>query len=146
MLKQKNIILNTHIKINNNFCGTVVELDKGHSKIEFEPVEIMRSDEFGSVHSGFIFNSASFAAVACINEPNVVINSCSCVFFSSIRIGEIISFIAKDNTKEGKKRNVKVIGSLMELKIFEADFNIIITDNNNIKLDILNNIKEYDKK
>jgi len=41
----------------------------------------MAVDQMGLVHGGFTFGAADFAAMAAVNDPNVVLVSSECRFF-----------------------------------------------------------------
>ena len=142
LISKEQISLNTHMKINNNFSGEVVEISPGHAKVVLDTIEVMRADEVGLVHGGFIFGAADFAAMAAVNEPNVVLASCTCLFLSPVRVGDSVSFIAEEHQQEGRKRTVNVKGYVYEIKVFEGEFKTIITDRHVLRLDLLKNTDE----
>lgn len=145
LIRKEQSNLNTHMKVNTNFCGEVVEINSGYAKVVLETLEVMRADEIGMVHGGFIFAAADFAAMAAVNEPNVVLGSCTCVFLSPVRVGDSVSFIAEEHQKEGKKRTVTVKAYVYDIKVFEGEFKTIITDRHVLRLDLLENIEEIRK-
>jgi len=132
----------THMKVNTNYSGEVVKIDPGYARVVLDTVEIMRADEVGMVHGGFIFSAADFAAMAAVNEPNVILASCSCMFFSPVRIGDQVRFEAEEHQKEGRKRTVNVKGYVYDIKVFEGEFKTIITDRHVLRLDLLKNTDE----
>ena len=134
--------LYTHIKIDTNFSGEIVTMNPGYAKVVLDTIEVMRADEIGMVHGGFIFSAADFAAMAAVNEPNVVLASCTCLFLSPVRVGDQVTFIAEGHQKEGKKRTVQVKGYVYDIKVFEGEFKTIITDRHVLRLDLLKNTKE----
>lgn len=135
-------LLITHNKVNSAFSGEVVKLDIGYAKVVLDTIEVMRADEVGLVHGGFIFSAADYAAMAAVNEPNVVLASCSCLFLSPVRVGDKVMFEATENQKEGRKRTVSVKGYVHDIKVFEADFKTVITERHVLRLDLLKNIEE----
>jgi acyl-CoA thioesterase len=135
----------THIKINTNFSGEVVKLNAGYAKIQLDTLEVMRADELGMVHGGFIFSAADFAAMAAVNEPNVVLASCNCLFLSPVRVGDQVIFEAEEHQKEGRKRTVNVKGYVYEVKVFEGEFKTVITDRHVLRLDLMKNMDEIHK-
>lgn len=134
--------LNTHLKINTNFSGEVVEINPGYAKVVLDTLEVMRADDVGLVHGGYIFGAADYAAMAAVNEPNVVLASCSCLFLSPVRVGDKVSFIAEEHQQEGRKRTVSVKGYVYDIKVFEGEFKTIITDRHVLRLDLLKNTEE----
>lgn len=144
LISKEQISLHTHIKVNTNFCGEVVTIKPGYAKVVLDTLEVMRADEIGMVHGGFIFGAADFAAMAAVNEPNVVLASCTCLFLSPVRVGDQVTFIAEEHQQEGKKRTVQVKGYVYDIKVFEGEFKTIITDRHVLRLDLLKNTKELD--
>ena len=145
LISKEQTNLNTHMKINTNFCGEVVEIKSGYARVVLETLEVMRADDVGMVHGGFIFGAADFAAMAAVNEPNVVLGSCTCVFLSPVRVGDTVTFIAEEHQKEGKKRTVIVKAYVYDIKVFEGEFKTIITDRHVLRLDLLHDIEEIAK-
>lgn len=142
LIRKEQTSLNTHMKINTNFSGEIVEINPGYAKVVLDTLEVMRADEVGLVHGGFIFGAADFAAMAAVNEPNVVLASCTCLFLSPVRVGDKVSFIAEEHQQEGRKRTVNVKGYVYEIKVFEGEFKTIITDRHVLRLDLLKNTDE----
>jgi len=131
--------LNTHERINTVYSGEIVKLQSGYAKVSLETTEVMRADEVGLVHGGFIFSAADFAAMAAVNEPNVVLASCNCLFLAPVRVGDIVTFEASEHQKEGRKRNVSVKGFVHEIKVFEGEFKTVVTERHVLRLDLMKN-------
>lgn len=132
--------LNTHEKINNVYSGELLQIEQGYAKVALETTDAMRADDVGLVHGGFIFSAADFAAMAAVNEPNVVLASCSCAFLAPARVGDTVVFEAKEHQKEGRKRNVTVRGFVHDIKVFEGEFKTVITERHVLRLDLMKNI------
>lgn len=132
--------LNTHERINTVYSGEIIKMEAGFAKIMLETNEVMRADEVGLVHGGFIFSAADFAAMVAVNEPNVVLASCNCLFLAPVRIGDTVTFEATEHQKEGRKRNVTVRGFVHEIKIFEGEFKTVITERHVLRLDLLKSL------
>ncbi|MDP3301663.1 MAG: hotdog domain-containing protein [Sulfuricurvum sp.] len=145
LINKEQTDLITHMKINTNLSGEVVTINPGYAKVVLDTLEVMRADEMGMVHGGFIFAGADFAAMAAVNEPNVVLASCTCLFLSPVRVGDQVTFIAEEHQKEGKKRTVQVKGYVYDIKVFEGEFKTIITDRHVLRLDLLKNTQELNK-
>ncbi len=145
MVNNQQDALVTHIKINTAFSGEVIKLDHGYAQVVLETIEVMRVDELGLVHGGFIFSAADFAAMAAVNEPNVVLASSNCLFLAPVRLGDTVTFEAKEHQKEGRKRTVSVKGYVHDIKVFEGEFKTVITEHHILRLDLLKNIEEGTK-
>jgi acyl-CoA thioesterase len=141
-LDNKTVMLNTHEKIDVSLCGDIEELRRGYSKIILSTTESMRADDVGLVHGGFIFSAADFAAMSAVNERNVVLASSSCQFLAPVRVGDSVVFEANERQKEGRKRSVYVIGSVLDIKVFEGEFKTVVTDNHVLNLTLLDNVEE----
>jgi len=133
--------LNTHEKINRIYSGEIVKLEVGYAKVLLETTEAMRADEVGLVHGGFIFSAADFAAMASVNEPNVVLASCNCLFLAPVRVGDSVTFEATEHQTEGRKRNVSVRGFVHEIKVFEGEFKTVVTERHVLRLDLMKNVE-----
>lgn len=133
--------LNTHEKINQVYSGEIVKLESGYAKVSLETTDVMRADDVGLVHGGFIFSSADYAAMAAVNAPNVVLASCNCLFLAPVRVGDTVVFEASEHQKEGRKRTVSVRGYVHDIKVFEGEFKTVITERHVLRLDLMKNIE-----
>lgn len=118
----------THTKIKNTLVGNLTEFKKGFAKVVLQTTSDMVVDEFGLIHSGFIFGSAEYAAVASINEENVIVIGCRAKFFAPAKLGNFIEFEAKGRFEEARKREIKVIGKINDIKVFEGIFHAVLLE------------------
>ena len=139
------VLINTHEKIDGSLCGDIEELKVGYSRVVLVTTESMRADDVGLVHGGFIFSAADFAAMTAVNERNVVLASSTCQFLAPVRVGDHVTFEAHERQKEGRKRSVHVIGSALDIKVFEGEFKTVVTDNHVLNLTLLDNAEEAAK-
>lgn len=128
------VLLHTHERINQELCGEIEKLEQGFVKLKLVTVSEMIVDSTGLIHGGFIFSAADFAAMAAVNEKNVVLVASDCQFLSPVKLGDIVYFTAKVRHKEGRKRNVHVIGNVLDIKVFEGEFKTVITERHVLKL------------
>ncbi|MFK5882137.1 MAG: PaaI family thioesterase [Sulfurospirillum sp.] len=135
--------LNTHQKIKKSLCGNVIFLEKGHSKTTLQTTNDMSVDTLGLIHSGFIFGAAEYAAVSAINEENLVIISSKTKFLAPAKNGDLIEFDAKAKFEDSRKREVKVIGEINEIKIFEGTYQAVVLENHILKTKLKNINKNY---
>ncbi len=133
------VLLQTHERIDQSLCGDIDILKRGYAKVELDTNESMRADDVGLVHGGFIFSAADFAAMAAVNERNVVLAAASCQFLAPVRVGDMVTFEAFERQKEGRKRSVYVVGTVLEIKVFEGEFKTVVTDNHVLNLTLVEN-------
>jgi len=136
-LSPENTELKTHRRIDQSLCGTLVEIKEGYAKVELETTRQMAVDEMGLVHGGFTFAAADFAAMAAVNDPNVVLVSSECRFLSPVKVGDRVVFEAQEEYKESRKRKIKVIGTFEDIKVFEGDFMAVVLERHVLKLKLL---------
>jgi len=137
LIMDDDIELNTHQRINKELCGHVVELSEGYAKVELLTTREMAVDHMGLVHGGFTFGAADFAAMAAINDPNVVLISSECRFLSPVKVGDTVVVEAKERYHESKKRRIHVIGKFKDIKVFEGNFLAVVLDRHVFKLKLI---------
>ena len=120
--------------INQDLCGEIEKLENGFVKLKLVTTHDMIADSFSLIHGGFIFSAADYAAMAAVNEKNVVLVASECQFLSPVKFGDIVNFVAKVRHKEGRKRNIYVTGHVLEIKVFEGEFKTVVTDRHVLKL------------
>lgn len=133
-VKQEEVHLLAHPKINEHLCGEVKENKEGYARVMLVTNAEMVVDSVGLVHSGFIFASAAHAAMSAINDPNAIIVGADSKFLAPIEEGNVIDFEAKVLQKDTKKREVKVAGMILDIKIFEGIFHIVSFDRHVLRL------------
>jgi acyl-coenzyme A thioesterase PaaI-like protein len=116
--------------------GEVVNLAENHAEVLFRADESMSSDEEGLIHPGFVFSSAAFCALAAINDPYSVIISSDVKFLSPLETGNEVHFFAKVLQQDGKKREVKINGTYLGLKVFEGVFHVAVFEKHILKMKI----------
>lgn len=133
--KNKNeVLLTTHEKINRDLCGEIEKLEQGYVNLKLVTTHEMIADSMGLIHGGFIFSAADFAAMAAVNERNVVLVASDCQFLSPVKFGDIVNFTAKVRHKEGRKRNVHVTANVLDIKVFKGEFKTVVTERHVLKL------------
>jgi acyl-coenzyme A thioesterase PaaI-like protein len=135
--KENEIALVTHERINQGMCGEIMKHEIGYVELRLETLHEMLADDIGLIHGGFIFSAADYAAMAAVNEKNVVLVASDCQFLSPVKYHDEVNFIAKVRHKEGRKRNVHVEGYVLEIKVFEGEFKTVITDKHILKLHLI---------
>ena len=143
--EESTIYLNTHESINQDLSGEIYKLEAGYVEVELVTTEEMLADEMGLIHGGFIFSAADYAAMAAVNERNVVLVASECQFLSPVKLGDRVKMIAKVRHKEGRKRNVEVEGFALDVKVFTGLFKTVITERHVLKLNLLDSAGEGTK-
>jgi len=131
-------VLRTHELIDSHYSGNLEDLKDGSSKVSLMTNDDMRADELGLVHGGFIFSAADFAAMAAVNDPNVVLSGATTSFLAPVRSGDEVIFKAKVRHKDGRKREVDVVGMVLDIKVFEGVFKTVVLEKHVLKLDLMN--------
>lgn len=117
-----------------NIVGELVELYHNKAIVRFRPNERMIMDESKMIHAGFVFNAASFAAMAAINKKYSVLIASDVKFLAPIELGHEVVFKAQAVQSDTKKCEVKVEGFLLDIKIFDSLFHIAVFDKKIFKL------------
>jgi acyl-CoA thioesterase len=134
---EEQVIIKTHERINQEFCGEVIKIEKGYVELRLTTTPEMIADEVGLIHGGFIFSAADYAAMLAVNERNVVLVASDCQFLSPVKFHDEVNFVARVRHKEGRKRNVHVEASVLDIKVFEGEFKTVITERHVLKLKLL---------
>ncbi len=122
-------------ELNTSLAGTIIELDKNFAKSILITTSDMVVDEQGLVFDAFIFAAANYVAQASINKEFSVVIGSKCFFYAPLKLGDVLELEAHALFDEtSKKRDVKVVGHVKEIKIFEATIQVVSTDEHIFKL------------
>ncbi len=141
-LNEDEVILKTHTKINRALSGAIVKMEQGYVELKLITTQEMLADDVGLIHGGFIFSAADYAAMAAVNERNVVLVASDTQFLSPVKLGDEVNFIARVRHQEGRKRNVHVIGNVLDIKVFDGEFKTVVTERHVLKLTLLDEDEE----
>ena len=131
------VVLNTHRRINQALCGEIITMTLGYVEVRLTTIPEMLADDVGLIHGGFIFGAADYAAMAAVNEKNVLLVGSDCQFLSPVKLHDEVLLVARVRHKEGRKRNVNVTGHVHDIKVFEGEFKTVITEKHVLKLHLL---------
>lgn len=134
--------LRTHTLINKYLNGEIQKLEDGYVELLLRGEQEMVVDELGLIHGGFIFGAADFAAMAAVNEPNVVLVASETQFLSPVKLHDKVLFKAKVRHHEGRKRNVHVEAYVFEIKVFEGEFKTVVTEKHVLKMKLAEEVEE----
>jgi len=126
--------LNTHKKIKKYLSGDIELLKENYAKVKLNCTSEMAVDEMGLIHGGFTFGAADFAAMAAVNEPYVVLIGANSKFLAPVKVGDTVIFEAHARFEDARKREVGVVGSINEIKVFEGTFDAVILPEHVLKL------------
>ena len=132
--ENESINLKTHTKIKKYLSGDIVTLKENYAQVKLSCTKEMAVDEMGLVHGGFTFSAADFAAMAAVNEPYVVLIGAVSKFLAPVKVGDIVIFEAYAKFEDARKREVNVIGSINDIKVFEGTFDAVILPEHVLKL------------
>jgi len=135
--EDEQVVLKTHLKINTDITGEIKLIEAGYVELRLTTTPDMIADDVGLIHGGFIFSAADYAAMAAVNERNVVLVASDCQFLSPVKFHDEVNIIARVRHKEGRKRNVHVEAHVLDIKVFEGEFKTVITDRHVLKLKLL---------
>ncbi|MEA5114149.1 MAG: PaaI family thioesterase [Geobacteraceae bacterium] len=121
--------LNTHLAINRSLCGQIISVDEGKAVVKLDTIPEMVADAHQLVHGGFIFGAADFAAMAAVNDPNVVLGSAEVRFLKPTKCGDAVTLEAKVAEIGGKKHRVEVEGvDEAGTKVFSGIFTCFVLE------------------
>lgn len=126
--------IHTHALINQELCGTPVELSPGRAIISMTAQNSMAVDNKGLIHGGFIFGLADHAAMLAVNHPNVVLASAEVRFLLPVMSGDELIAEAHVADEKGKKRIVEVKVTRDNKEIFSGIFHCAVLDRHVLEL------------
>ena len=120
--------INTHLQISSQLCGEPLELGAGFCRARLVTVEVMRADDQGLVHGGFVFGLADYAAMLAVNDPNVVLGGAETRFLKPVRVGEELEAQARVQEENGRKRRVEVTVCRGDTEVLSGTFTCFVLD------------------
>lgn len=121
-------------KMHPSIVGEITQFFRGKVVTRFVPNEKMIMDDSKMINAGFVFNAASYAAMAAINKKYSVLIASDVKFLAPIELGHEVVFKAEAVQNDSKKCEVKVEGYLLDIKIFDSLFHIAVFDKRIFKL------------
>lgn len=136
LAKEEIIVPQVYLDANTTSYGTINALEKGYCSLMFTPSSSMKVDNLGLIHSGYLVSSAMYAAMLAVNEPTAIPLASHCDFFAPFELGNTIEFRAQMLQNDTKKREVQVDGFVLDIKVFQALFEVAIFEHHVFKLQI----------
>lgn len=122
-------------ELNNPVAGTIISVAKNYAKSVMITTPDMVVDSQGLVFDGFVFTAANYVAQAAINKEFTVLIGSKCFFYAPLKVGDVLELEAQALFDDSsKKRDVKILGHVKEIKMFEATLQFISTDDHIFKL------------
>lgn len=116
--------------------GMIKEQKYGKATVLLEATNKMVLDKQGLVHSGYLFSSAAYCALLAVNEPNGIMIGAEVKFLAPIELGNEVLFRAETLQEDTKKREVKVEGFVLDIKIFDGMFYVAVFEKHVLSLHI----------
>ncbi len=134
--KESVVIQQVYTEANTASFGTIKELEPGFCSLLFTPTAQMKVDALGLIHAGYIVSAANYAAMCAVNEPTGIPIKLECSFFTPFELGNTIELRAQMMQDDTKKREVQVEGFVLDIKVFQALFEVAIFEHHVLKLQI----------
>ncbi len=120
--------LNTHPLISPEWVGSLQRLAPGEATCTLTTRPEMAADDRGLVHGGFTFGLADYAAMAAVNDPNVVLGKAEVRFTAPSVVGDVLRATATGGLGAGSKRIVEVEVLGANGPVFKGTFTCYILD------------------
>ena len=120
--------LRTHLGLDRTLVGTAEVRAEGRARAVLTATPAMAADERGLVHGGFVFGLADFAAMAAVNDPNVVLGAADVQFVAPVRVGDEVVAEAYVRETAGRKREVVVTATVGETTVLTASMLAFVLD------------------
>ncbi|ARQ97502.1 acyl-CoA thioesterase [Campylobacter lanienae NCTC 13004] len=127
-------ILNIPISINSTLCGGIINMKPNYAKTALMTSNEMVFDDEKLIHGGFIFGAAEWAAHVAINTQYSVTISAKVNLYAPAKVGDLVEFEAHAYFEESKKREIKVIGTIKDIKVFEGTYQVVVLEEHIFKL------------
>ena len=127
-------ILNIPISINSTLCGGIINMKPNYAKTALVTSDEMVFDDEKLIHGWFIFGAAEWAAHVAINTQYSVTISAKVNLYAPAKVGDLIEFEAQAYFEESKKREIKVVGTIKDIKVFEGTYQVVILEEHIFKL------------
>ncbi|MGM0622829.1 MAG: PaaI family thioesterase [Campylobacterota bacterium] len=137
--------LKTHTAISPHLCGQLIKLEANYAEVELITTSEMSVDSHNLVHGGFTFGAADFCAMAAVNDPNVVLVNSNCKFLSPVKVGDKVTFKAKQSHQDSRKREIEVQGYHNDVKILDCKFMAVVLEKHVLSLKLAKNTEDIEK-
>ena len=118
----------THEQLSARLCGRPLSIEEGRAVVELTANPDMRADAQGLVHGGFIFGLADYAAMLCVNHPNVVLGRAEVRFIEPVVVSDNLRAVATRVQREDKKHVIEVEVVRGETRVFSGRFTCFVPD------------------
>ncbi|MCR8678481.1 MULTISPECIES: hotdog fold domain-containing protein [Campylobacter] len=127
-------ILNIPMSINSTLCGGILDMKSNYAKTALMASNEMVFDDERLVHGGFIIGAGEWAAHVAVNTRYSVTISTKANLYAPARVGDLIEFEAHAYFEESKKREIKVVGTIKGVKVFEGTYQIVVLEEHIFKI------------
>lgn len=123
-----------HASIDELYVGHVVNAKQDYAKTRFRTTREMIYDSDGLIFNAFIYTAASWAAQVAINKQYLITVASRVSFLAPAKVGDIVEFEANAFFSESKKQEVRVVGTINEIRVFEGSFSVIMLEDHILKI------------
>lgn len=127
-------ILNIPMSINSTLCGGILDMKPNYAKTALMASNEMAFDDEKLVHGGFIIGAGEWAAHVAVNTQYSVTISSKANLYAPAKVGDLIEFEAHAYFEESKKREIKVVGTIKGVKVFEGTYQIVVLEEHIFKI------------
>jgi len=124
-------------KLRSSFSGNIIELEEGYVKTQFEATDEMVFDEEGVIHEGLYEFNKYKTTNESLKLQDIFLVTSNIKFLAPIEMGNIVEFEAKVVHKYARKREVNVVGTVSDVKVFEGLFLVVILDQHILSLKLI---------
>lgn len=123
-----------HSSIDDIYTGQVMEIKDDYAKTRFRTTREMTYDHEGLIYNAFIYGAAAWAAQASINKEFLITAASKVNFLSPVKLGDTVDFEASAFFSESKKQEVKVIGFVNEIRVFEGSYSVLVLEDHILRI------------
>ncbi len=125
--------LQTHIQIKENHSYELLSHKSGFAKVSLKTKLTEKIDDTNYVYEASIFSCANFCAMAAVNTKGNHLISAKAEFLSPVKTTDKeVVFEAVATTNSSGKKQVKVVGTVNDLIVFEGSFITLKLDGKSI--------------
>ena len=120
--------------INTTICGNIIEIGENRAVLQLKITPELIADSEGLAHGGFIYSAGAYVAQAAINKKNTSIIGSKTSFFAPAKVGDVLTYEANAKFDNSKKREVLVTAMIRDISVFEATYQVLVTEEHILKM------------
>ncbi len=128
------LVVDACSSINPMICGHIIGLDDNKATLQLKITPELIADPEGLAHGGFIYSAGAYVAQAAINKKNTSIIGSKTSFFAPAKVGDVLTYEATARFDNSKKREVQVSAQIRDILVFEATYQVLVTEEHILKM------------